>query len=160
MEKVIIIEGCDASGKSTLASQIMQKYPNYMYIHNAVTDDMQSLHENTIDVAMCASVDHTVIIDRLHLSEKIYGTIFRNKTAYDTDEFDAIVTKLPNVVKILCVVDKETSMSKHAERKDIEMYDNVSKVWDMYNDVTDPSWIRYNWKTDNINLDTFEVTKK
>ena len=51
-------------------------------------------------------------------------------------------------------------MSKHAERKDIEMYDNVSKVWDMYNDVTDPSWIRYNWKTDNINLDTFEVTKK
>ena len=52
MEKVIIIEGCDASGKSTLASQIMQKYPNYMYIHNAVTDDIQSLHENTIDVAM------------------------------------------------------------------------------------------------------------
>ena len=40
------------------------------------------------------------------------------------------------------------------------MFDDISKVWDMYNEVpkTDESWIVYNWKTDNIDLDTLKVT--
>ena len=39
------------------------------------------------------------------------------------------------------------------------MFNDISKVWDMYNDVKG-DWIRYNWKTDEINLDTLEVTPK
>ena len=154
---IIIVEGPDASGKSTLINQLMERHPNNCYLHNAVTDDIASLHKNTIDAALVASQEHWVFIDRLHLSEKIYGTIFRNGPSYDVDAFDiAILYRIPMVKKILCMVDKETSLAKHAERKDKEMFDDISKVWDMYNDVKD-GWIRYSWKTDEIDLDTLEV---
>lgn len=155
---ILIIEGCDASGKSTLAQQIMEKYPNHMYIHNAVTDDIYALHRNTIDAAVVASKHHTVIIDRLHLSEQIYGTIYRDGPSYDTCKFDNMLNSIPNVKKILCIVDKETCLAKHAGRKDKEMFDDVSKVWDMYNSVNDETWIKYNWKKDTIDLETFNVT--
>lgn len=157
---IVIVEGADCQGKSTLINQLMEKHPNNCYIHNAVTDDIKSLHENTIDAALVASQEHWVFIDRLHLSEKIYGTIFRNGQSYDTDMFDKMLTnKIPTLKKILCVVDKETSLAKHAERKNKEMFDDISKVWDMYNDIRD-GWIRYNWKTDKMNLDTLEITPK
>ena len=130
---IVIVEGGDASGKSTLISQLMERHPNNCYIHNAVTDDIKSLHENTVDTALMASQEHWVFIDRLHLSEKVYGTIFRNGPSYDVDEFDK------------------------AARKDKEMFDDVSKVWDMYDAIQD-GWTRYNWKTDKIDLDTLEVS--
>lgn len=156
---IIICEGCDASGKSTLINQLMEKHPNNCYIHNAVTNNIADLHYNTINAALVASQNHWVFIDRLHLSENIYGTIFRNGPSYNVEAFDQMITKeIPTLKKILCVVDKETSLAKHAERKDKEMFDNISKVWDMYNDVQD-GWIRYNWKTDEINLDTLEVSR-
>ena len=154
---IVIVCGCDASGKSTLISQLMEKHPNNCYIHNAVTNDIKSLHENTIDAALVASQEHWVFVDRLHLSEKIYGTIFRNGPSYDVDAFDKMITsKIPTLKKILCIVDKDTSLAKHAERKDIEMFNDISKIWDMYNDVYE-GWTRYNWKTDKINLETLEV---
>ena len=52
---VVIVEGCDASGKSTLINQLMERHPNNCYIHNAVTDDIENLHKNTIDAALVAS---------------------------------------------------------------------------------------------------------
>lgn len=138
----------------------MKKYSNAVYIHNGVTDDIMSLHMNTLEIAKIASQQHAVIIDRLHLSEHIYGTIYRGKTSYDYEWFDELVNSIPNVKKVICLVDKDTCMKIHDGRIEDEMFDNVSKVWDMYNDVDDPTWTKYNWKTDNIDLDTFEVTKK
>ena len=157
---IIICEGADCQGKSTLINQLMERHPNNCYIHNAVTDDIKSLHYNTIHTALIASQEHWVFIDRLHLSEKIYGTVFRNGPSYNVESFDKyITTEIPTLKKILCVVDKETSLAKHAERKDKEMFNDISRIWDMYNDVRD-GWIRYNWMTDEINLDTLEVTPR
>lgn len=158
---IIVCDGCDASGKSTLINKLMERHPNNCYIHCAVTNDINSLHQNAIDTALVASQERWVFIDRLHLSEKIYATVFRNGPSYDVDAFDRMITNhIPTLKKILCIVDKDTSLAKHAERKDKEMFDDISKVWDMYNDVahTDKSWIVYNWKTDTIDLDTLEVT--
>lgn len=157
---IILIEGCDASGKSTLINQLMERHPNNCYIHCAVTNDINSLHQNAINTALVASQERWVFIDRLHLSETIYGTVFRNGPSYDVEAFDKMITnRIPTLKKILCIVDKETSLTKHAERKDKEMFDDISKVWDMYADVAknDKSWIVYNWKTDTIDLDTLEV---
>ena len=157
---IIICEGVDASGKSTLINKLMERHPNNCYIHCAVTNDINSLHVNAIDTALVASQERWVFIDRLHLSETIYGTVFRNGPSYDVEAFDKMITsRIPTLKKILCHVDKDTSLAKHAERKDKEMFDDVSKVWDMYDAVskTDKSWTVYNWKTDTIDLDTLEV---
>lgn len=158
---IVIVEGCDCSGKSTLIKQLMDKHANNCYIHNAVTSDIYSLHENTINAALVASQEHWVFIDRLHLSEKIYGTIFRKGPSYDVDLFDKQIDSLnvnKNIHRILCLIDKESTLKMHSSRKEIEMFDTISKVWDMYNDVV--NWKRYNWKTDNIDLDTLETTLK
>jgi thymidylate kinase len=155
---IVLIEGCDASGKSTLINQLMEAHPNNCYIHCAVTNDINSLHQNAIDTALVAAQERWVFIDRLHLSEKIYANVFRNGPSYDVDAFDRMITnRIPTLKKILCVVDKETTLAKHAERKDKEMFDNISKVWDMYNNIED-NWTRYNWKTDTMNINTLEVT--
>lgn len=156
---IILCDGADACGKSTLINQLMERHPNNCYIHNAVTRDIKTLHENTIDAALVASQEHWVFIDRLHLSEKIYGTVFRNRPSYDVDAFDKMISKIPNLKKILCLVDKETALAKHAARKDQEMFDDISTVYDLYSDVAmnDKSWTTYNWKTDIIDLDTLEV---
>lgn len=159
---IVICEGPDASGKSTLINQLMERHPNNCYIHNAVTQDIHSLHKNTIDAALVASQEHWVFIDRLHLSEQIYGTIFRNGPSYDVSTFDRELDNILNLHRILCMVDKETSLAKHAERKDKEMFDDISKVWDMYNSIeqSPARWKRYNWKTDVIDLDTLCITSK
>lgn len=157
---IIIVEGPDACGKSTLIHQLMEKYPNNCYIHNAVTNNIKTLHENTIDAALVASQEHYVFIDRLHLSEKIYGNIFRDGESYDIDYFDKQITNnIPTLKKILCIVDKDISLSKHAERKEKEMFNDISNVWDMYNEIAcnDSTWIVYNWKTDEMDFNTFEV---
>ena len=155
---ILIIEGCDASGKSTLASQIMEKYPNHAYMQNAGTDDIYSLHKNTITSAIEASKEHIVVIDRLHLSEKIYGTLYRGGPSYDVDAFDKYLNTISNIKKILGMVEKETCWAKRGGRKEKEMFDDVSKVGDMYNSVNDKTWIKYNWKTDTIDLNDFTVT--
>lgn len=159
---ICIICGCDASGKSTLINQLMEAHPNNCYLHCAVTDDINSLHMNAINTALIASQERWVFIDRLHLSETIYGTVFRNGPSYDVEAFDKMITnKIPTLKKILCIVDKETALSKHAERKDKEMFDDISRVWDMYYDVSinDKSWTKYNWKTDVIDLNTLHVSE-
>lgn len=151
---IIILEGPDCSGKTTLANELMKKYKNCVYIHNVVSLDIATLHISAWFNAINLSDEFTVIIDRLHLSEEIYGTIFRNKVAYDTKAFDKRISKIMNVYKVLCLTDKETTLKMHSERKGIEMFDNISKVWDAYSKVE--NWKRYDWQKDEFKLEDYE----
>lgn len=152
---VIILEGPDCSGKTTLANQLMAKYRNHVYIHNAVCNDIEGLHLNALTSAIKLSRNFVVIIDRLHLSEQIYGKIFRNKVAYDTKKFENNVNTYSNIYKVLCLTDKETTLKLHKERKNIEMFDDVSKIWDAYNEVK--GWKRYDWQKDTFDLKEYKA---
>jgi len=153
---IVIVEGPDRSGKSTLLSQLMQKHPNNVYIHNAVVPDIQELHCNALMAALKASKTHYVFIDRLHLSEEIYGAVFRDGPSYDTKSFDRIVNSIPFAKKILCYIDKDTTLKLHEKNKADEMFDTIDKVYDLYGEA-DSSWTRYSWKTDIIDLSSIEV---
>ena len=152
---IIILEGPDCSGKTTLANELMSKYRNHVYIHNAVCSDIEKLHQNAMSSAIQLSDDFVVIIDRLHLSEKIYGKIFRNKVAYNTDLFDKKISKIIGVYKVLCLTDKETTLKLHKERKNIEMFEDISRVWDAYNEVK--IWKKYNWKKQKFNIEEYRA---
>lgn len=157
---IIILEGCDCSGKTTLANAIMTAYPNHVYIHNAVADDIGALHRNALYNAIELSNTHCVIIDRLYLSEYVYGNIFRNDPSYCIDDMVDIIKNCDNIKHILCHIDKDSVIEMHRKRKNIEMFDDVSQVWEMYNTLINRTDLMvYNWKTDLLDLTNFTIRK-
>lgn len=154
MNPIIIISGPDFSGKSTLANDLMQKYRNHVYIHCAVTPDIHALHTNAIESAVKMSKDFTVIIDRLHYSELVYGPIFRNGVSYDVKKFDEFYNSLnfTNLYKILCLPPKDIVLNGFKKRAEQggEMFDTVEKVYDEY--AKNPlKWTIYDWTKDGKN---------
>lgn len=158
---IIIISGPDFSGKSTLANDLMQKYRNHVYIHCAVTSDIRALHTNAIEGAKELCEDFTVIIDRLHYSEMVYGPIFRNGVSYDVKAFDKHYSSkiFPNIYKILCLPPKDIVLNGFKKRAEQggEMFDTVEKVYDEY--AKNPlGWAIYDWTKDGkqpIDLEKF-----
>ena len=158
---IIIIEGSDFSGKSTLANELMQKYRNHVYIHCAVTPNIFALHQTAITNGIGLSEDFTVIIDRLHYSELVYGPIFRNGVSYDVKKFDEHYSSkhFPNIYKILCLPPKEIVLEGFKKRaaQGGEMFDTVEKVYDEY--AKNPlGWTIYDWTKDGkqpIDLERF-----
>lgn len=143
---VIIIEGPDFSGKSTLANTLMKKYRNHAYIHCAVTPNIYALHTTALKNAETMSSEFTVIIDRLHYSELIYAPIFRNGASYDVRAFDAALSDYQNIYKILCLPPKDIVLEGFKKRaaQGGEMFDTVERVYDAY--AANPlGWSIYDW---------------
>lgn len=157
--QVILIEGPDFSGKSTLANDLMQKYRNHAYIHCAVTPNIFVLHTTAIDNALKLSEEFTVIVDRLHYSELVYAPIFRKGASYDVKAFDVALSTHPNIYKILCLPPKEIVLNGFKKRaaQGGEMFDTVEKVYDEY--AKNPlGWKIYDWTKDGkepIDLEKF-----
>ena len=156
---IIIISGPDFSGKSTLANDLMQKHRNHVYIHCAVTSDIYTLHTNAITRAIELSKDFTVIIDRLHYSELVYGPIFRNGVSYDVKKFDEFYNSLafPNIYKVLCLPPKEIVIEGFRKRamNGGEMFSTVEKVYDAY--AANPlKWKIYDWTKEAFDLFKFK----
>lgn len=153
---ILIIEGSDFTGKSTLANNLMQKYRNHVYIHCAVTPNIYALHTNAIRQAIELSKDFTVIIDRLHYSELVYGPIFRNGVSYDVKKFDDLYSSINihNLYKVLCLPPKEIVLNGFKKRASEggEMFDTVEKVYDEY--AKNPlGWKIYDWTKDGNEID-------
>lgn len=158
---VIIIDSCDYSGKTTLANQLMEKYRNHAYIHCAVTSDIKKLHETAIVGALDLSKEFTIIVDRLHYSELVYGNIFRNGPCYNVEEFDKwySIERYPQIRKVLCLPPKDIVLDGFKRRAAAggEMFDTVEKVYDAY--AENPlGWNIYDWtKGEEIDLEKFKA---
>lgn len=152
MNTIYLIEGCDCSGKTTLAQQLKEKFPNHVYIHNSVVPNMKDAHQNVIQTALQAQKTHTVIIDRLHLSERFYGNEFRHGTAYDTEALDQLLNECSNLKRIICHLSWEDIKEIHSKRYATgqEMYSTISNIWKAYENFNSPNWVKYNWKTQKL----------
>ena len=158
---IIICEGPDYAGKTTLTNTLLQKYRNHVYVHCAVTSNIFALHQTAITNGIGLSEDFAVIIDRLHYSELVYGPIFRNGVSYDVKKFDEHYSSkhFPNIYKILCLPPKEIVLDGFKKRaaQGGEMFDTVEKVYDEY--AKNPlGWTIYDWTKDGkqpIDLERF-----
>jgi hypothetical protein len=93
MRKLIIVEGPDASGKTTLAKFIARKH-NGLYVHMSGHKEyhpiMTTYHRDWLDNIEwnVKSTGSLVVLDRTWLSELIYGSIFRpNAPLFPFQEF-------------------------------------------------------------------------
>lgn len=93
MNGLIIVEGPDCTGKTTLCNYLMRTcLPQPVYLHATYpyegTDDVRVYHLNLLERAIRLSEKTLVILDRLWPSELIYGTIYRGGPQYPGYELE------------------------------------------------------------------------
>lgn len=98
--KFIVIEGCDFSGKSTLAERLklahMDAGQSVEVIHNGQLPEITNLTDYYLAQLLHPKA-YVVIMDRLHVSELIYGTYYRDASRIDEDGMQLIDRLLDKV---------------------------------------------------------------
>lgn len=78
---IVVLEGADGTGKTTLARRLVEDHGAF-YIHKRLHADMWRHHTAALRLAVRYSATRLVVIDRLWISECIYGRTFRQASAY------------------------------------------------------------------------------
>jgi thymidylate kinase len=125
---LVIIEGVDGVGKSTLANRLAEA-TGATQLHasqpksNALEEYVQPLHDylpSTVqDAYDCRFDERHVVCDRWHLGELVYGPIYRGGTIFDgTDSLERVEAFLDAVgaVVVYMTERKDTVMRRWNER--------------------------------------------
>lgn len=142
MRKIIVLEGADSSGKTTLAKAIMERPGRHHYLHGLpYVGWVEDAHRGMLNAALRHAADgDTVVIDRHWVSEFIYGPLFRNRVAYDDEtarRFDRLIRA--HGIYILCV---PGNSQRHEERfqeqhkAKLEMFATMTNVAEMFRRVS------------------------
>lgn len=81
MKQLILLEGPDFAGKTTLAKSLMNKWPDMRYF-KAIADTTEK--DYCDEILSCT--ENTLLMDRCWLSEAVYGPILRKET-FNYDEW-------------------------------------------------------------------------
>lgn len=138
---IILLEGADASGKTTLAKVLRRAY-NARYLHSTVRRNIWRWHLGALRYATRESLDRLVVLDRLHLSELVYGTVFRGGVGYGNVGLRCIDRVLRRFccLTVLCVPSDQEAQLARWERGRAggkrEHFDRVLEVMDLYHTLT------------------------
>lgn len=154
---MIILEGPDGTGKTTLANALAKKL-NGMVIHAGFDRrwDIRQFHSAVITSAyFIENAGCPVILDRWAVSEAVYGRVFRGGEAYDTAALmrDACLSYNPTLV--YCRNDNavENHLKNKAERE--EMYDDMTEVVKTYDELLKSGkygrWMVYDFSKRDLN---------
>ncbi len=112
---IILVEGADGTGKSTLARDLSDRY-GLDYLKFVVPDEhpMDYWFRNGL-----ANITKPTVIDRLHLSEEAYGPVFRDGSALSPLDFWAMEGFLwaRRTVLIMCSTSWERMLENQAKAK-------------------------------------------
>lgn len=125
MKSIVILEGPDGAGKTTLA-QTLRRQLDAVYIHHGSYatlrgDQIAQLYHQSIEPALTDSAN--VVLDRSWLSEPIYGEVFRsglNRTAPWHRMLDRCLMSVPHL-SVYLTADLDTLWSTVGERPSVEM---------------------------------------
>lgn len=145
---VIVLEGPDGAGKTTLAEHLVKKYGG-VYVHRTWSPEMNvwDHHTEALKIAHEKSYQELVVIDRLWPSEYIYGRVFRGSSQYPAwaaRSMDRVLLRL--CAQTICCIPKDVDyvVKMHAEKKkrNEEMFPSVREVATRYLDWWTGSVIR------------------
>lgn len=77
---IIIVEGADKTGKSTLVEQIQKQHPNFSVIHTGPPKTNNPAREYARELLKRIKAGENVIYDRMCLGELVYGPLIRGTT--------------------------------------------------------------------------------
>lgn len=137
MKGIILLEGPDASGKSTLAKHIINKWGGiYMHLTYRFGNKMPLYQMAMLRKALKLSKNQLVIIDRMHISEKIYAEVYRGGTKWPwmIKSFNSFF-RLMGFPIVLCVPENLEQGLKWFEKSKgerPEMYSDITEVINKY----------------------------
>ena len=82
---MIIIEGLDGTGKTTLANDLLNK--NYILINNNLTSE--SHYDKYVNIIKTSDINS--VSDRSFVSEMVYGKVLSGTTKLSEEEFDNLI---------------------------------------------------------------------
>jgi thymidylate kinase len=114
-DRVVIVEGTDGVGKSTLAASLAEHYGcQLLWLSRP---EKGKAFEFYMRAYLDQIEDNMVIMDRSHWSEEVYGSVFRDGSEFTTQQLallDALVSTAKPVV-VHCVLDNETISDNQAQ---------------------------------------------
>jgi thymidylate kinase len=119
----IILEGCDGTGKTTLAKKLQDRY-GIDYVHiNRADPSTYEFYSQTL-----AKTD--VIWDRHFIGEMVYPTVFFRKGNLNMVKFEELLNqaKKENVVILVLTVDKETLIKNNDRPEYPEVIKNLMLI--------------------------------
>lgn len=130
--RVVILEGPDGGGKSTLAEALATRLGAGIDHHGPYPDDRQPWHRYAQSLIQ-ASEDPArtpVVLDRSWLSEFPYGRVFRGHVRFDEPAargLERLALSLRAVV-VNCVPEEETVLEAYRARKETEYLDSTEQL--------------------------------
>lgn len=151
---IAIVEGIDRVGKSTLCEKLMKA--GFICLKDFENIKVDSIFrpiyllaktDTTISyLYMLDRQDINVVVDRLHLSEYVYGSIERTTSKDTIMEFDRMLAKMNTALILVKPIDVKWSSEK--AEKDLSQYDIL------FNKVFAESKIKNKFETNFKMLDS------
>ena len=138
---IVILDGPDASGKTTLANKLIElNYGKGVILHATYRfkDKIPTYHAAILRKAYKLSKKTLVIIDRFHVSEYIYAKVFRGGTKWPEQLpiFNQICKSL-NIPIIICIpssLEQGISWFEKTKEQRYEMFDDMKEIIKEYID--------------------------
>lgn len=140
MKGLIILEGADGTGKTTLANHLVEKHgARYLHATYRYKDKMFLYHTAILKHALSLTKDHLVVLDRCWLSDTIYGAEYRGGSKWPlVGRFLDRVARKHAALTVMCLADDLVAYAERFARLRLEreeMYADTTNVAGRYNDV-------------------------
>lgn len=134
---IIILEGPDGCGKTTLAKHLCKTF-KLDYKHEGPPSTNKSAYDHYSDLLEDAH-GKRVIFDRFALGELVYGPILRGISRLDANDWALMKCRMADVdaIQIACVAPYEVAFKNWHARKG-ELFTNVSyfrRVYDTFDNI-------------------------
>jgi thymidylate kinase len=143
LKGIIVLEGPDCTGKTTLANHFVDTY-GAKYIHGTWSEEAELvqhtiLMEQIAEAVSIADAGGLVIIDRSWITEFIYADVFRGGTSWPELAEDGFLELMANdAIYVFCMPFSPISVEKHRKRflaranNGGEMYLEMGKIVEAY----------------------------
>jgi len=144
---IIVIEGCDGTGKTTLAREFEKR--GFRYVHNGKPTPNEDLFE-TYTRQLLDHEKQNVVIDRLHVGEVVYGRIMRGTSRISTAQLrllNRLLFGLGGVI-ILCNPPFAYALGAWQSRQAREYVGNefdLESIYRTFNDIWAKEFADHYW---------------
>lgn len=125
---LIIVEGNDGTGKTTLIKKLMQDLKITSVIHTTQHDNRKLLWFDSL------LNTHNIIFDRSFISNPIYDKVFKREPTLDTEDYEWLRQRVNDLIKekravvIICELDNIVH-DKHELQSIIDAREEIDKYF-------------------------------